>query len=50
MKKLKLFLAAAAAMVGMGASAQTDEQYNAALAAYPNGQYVITTEFASTTY
>jgi len=50
MKKIKLFLAAVAAMVGMGASAQTDEQYNAALAAYPNGQYVITTEFASTTY
>ena len=50
MKKIKLLLAAMAAMVGMGASAQTDEQYNAALAAYPNGQYVITTEFASTTY
>jgi len=50
MKRIKLLLAAFAAMVGMSAFAQTDAQYDAALAAVADGDYGIVAVFNAKTY
>ena len=52
MRKITLLLTAVLSMMAWtGAMAQTDEQYNAALAAIENGaQYYITTDVSGTTY
>ena len=51
MKRIKLLLAAFAAMVGMSAYAQTDAQYDAAIAAIQDGgKYSIVAEYNSSSY
>lgn len=50
MKRIKLLLAAFAAMAGMSAYAQTDAQYDAALAAVADGDYGIVAVFNAKTY
>ena len=51
MKRIKLLLAAFAAMVGMSAYAQTDAQYDAAIAAIKDGgKYSIVAEYNSSIY